>query len=159
MIRQGKAWTAMFAALNLVLSAAAANNPNERSIAEGQELAANRRDRTPPENLEVNGLLKIRGRDGKRTKVSIRYRVVVSDEHWESIYETRPTDASEPERLVVRHTDGAPNRYFRSGPARPGQPVPLSGEAAMVPFANSDFWSSDLGLEFLHWPQQRIVEE
>jgi hypothetical protein len=29
----------------------------------------------------------------------------------------------------------------------------------MVPFANSDFWLADLGLEFLHWPEQRIVQE
>lgn len=29
----------------------------------------------------------------------------------------------------------------------------------MVPFASSDFWLADLGLQFLHWPQQRIVQE
>ena len=29
----------------------------------------------------------------------------------------------------------------------------------MIPFAHSDFWLADLGLEFLHWPEQRIVEE
>jgi len=29
----------------------------------------------------------------------------------------------------------------------------------MVPFAGSDFWAADLGLEFLHWPQQRILRK
>ncbi len=27
----------------------------------------------------------------------------------------------------------------------------------MIPFANSDFWLADLGLEFLHWPGQKIL--
>ena len=27
----------------------------------------------------------------------------------------------------------------------------------MIPFANSDFWLADLGLEFLHWPAQKIL--
>ena len=27
----------------------------------------------------------------------------------------------------------------------------------MIPFANSDFWLGDLGLEFFHWPEQKIL--
>ena len=27
----------------------------------------------------------------------------------------------------------------------------------MIPFAGSDFWLADLGLEFFHWPQQKIL--
>lgn len=30
----------------------------------------------------------------------------------------------------------------------------MSGNAADIPLAGSDFWLSDLGLEFYHWPQQ-----
>ena len=33
----------------------------------------------------------------------------------------------------------------------------LSGDRIMVPFANSDFWIADLGLEFFHWPQQKVL--
>ena len=29
----------------------------------------------------------------------------------------------------------------------------------MLPFAGSDFWVADLGLEFLHWPQQRVLKK
>jgi hypothetical protein len=28
----------------------------------------------------------------------------------------------------------------------------------MTPFANSDFWLADLGLEFFHWPEQRLLK-
>lgn len=27
----------------------------------------------------------------------------------------------------------------------------------MSPFAGSDFWIADLGLEFFHWPEQKII--
>ena len=29
----------------------------------------------------------------------------------------------------------------------------------MIPFAGSDFWVADLGLEFLHWPHQRLLKK
>jgi len=29
----------------------------------------------------------------------------------------------------------------------------------MIPFANSDFWLADLGLEFFHWPQQKVLKK
>ncbi len=29
----------------------------------------------------------------------------------------------------------------------------------MAPFAGSDFWIGDLGLEFLHWPAQRLLKK
>ncbi len=31
------------------------------------------------------------------------------------------------------------------------------GPIIMTPFAGSDFWAVDLGLEFLHWPAQKIL--
>ncbi len=29
----------------------------------------------------------------------------------------------------------------------------------MRPFAGSDFWIADLGLEFFHWPEQKILKK
>jgi hypothetical protein len=29
----------------------------------------------------------------------------------------------------------------------------------MLPFAGSDFWAADLGLDFLRWPQQRVTKK
>ena len=29
----------------------------------------------------------------------------------------------------------------------------------MIPFAGSDFWVADLGLDFLHWPEQRLLKK
>ena len=31
------------------------------------------------------------------------------------------------------------------------------GNETYIPFGDSDFWIADLGLEFFHWPQQKIL--
>ena len=55
---------------------------------------------------------------------------------------------------MVIHTDGQPNRYeLING----NDKKTLTGEQLMVPFAGSDFWITDLGLEFLHWPKQQVL--
>ena len=47
--------------------------------------------------------------------------------------------------------------YFLSdNPRQLGKP--LLPQEAMSSFASSDFWPADLGLEFFHWPQQRILD-
>jgi len=160
------AWKTFFCWLALLLGiqlAAAANKPASTSNEEGQKLAAELRLMRPTENLEVKGLLTIRHADGKRTRVPISYRFISGDQSWQSIYEIEAGDRVPPEKLAVAHTEGGPNRYWRSRadgtPGSAAEPIALAGDKAMVPFANSDFWLADLGLEFLHWPEQRIVHE
>jgi YD repeat-containing protein len=38
-------------------------------------------------------------------------------------------------------------------------PAPLSNGAIWAPFAGSDFSIADLGLEFLHWPDQHLTRK
>jgi len=33
----------------------------------------------------------------------------------------------------------------------------LTGDQLFLPFAGSDFWICDLGLEFFHWPAQKVL--
>jgi len=126
-------------------------------------LAAELRLMRPTENLEVKGFLKIRDADGRRIKVPFNYRFISADQSWQSIYEIEAGGRGPAERVAVAHTEGGPNRYWHSRtngtPGSAAGPVALAGDEAMVPFANSDFWLADLGLEFLHWPEQRIVHE
>ena len=35
----------------------------------------------------------------------------------------------------------------------------LRGNDTMIPFAGSDFWLCDLGLEFFHWPEQKVLKK
>lgn len=112
-----------------------------------------------PENMQVRCRLTTRGPDG-RGEALIRYSTVVSEGGWQGIYERLDTAIAE--QLVVLHRDGLPNQYvYRKGP-RMGEaerPVVLDGSEASIPFAGSEFWLSDLGLEFLHWPEQRLVRD
>jgi hypothetical protein len=60
-------------------------------------------------------------------------------------------------RLTVVHTPGRPNRYELVEAAPGGGAKALTPAQTMAPFAGSDFWVADLGLEFLHWPEQRVL--
>ena len=66
------------------------------------------------------------------------------------------------QKLTIIHTPGHPNEYQFAGGARAGeaagQPARLTNDQAAVPFAGSDFWLMDLGLEFFHWPTQRLIK-
>jgi Outer membrane lipoprotein-sorting protein len=140
-----------------------ASIPVPTSNAEGQALAAELRSMKPEENLQVNGVIRIQDADGKRTRIPFHYQFISGEKVWHNVYETKPDGHVAAEKLVIVHTEGQPNRYLHSrasgadGPV--AEPVALTGDQAMAPFANSDFWLADLGLEFLHWPEQRIVEE
>ncbi len=129
--------------------------------AEGQALAAELREQQPPDRLATSGTLKMRDAAGARRQTEVHLRVVKGEESWVSSYETPGTNTLPPERLVVLHTPGKPNQYLYTRAATPGsalpQPAALSSASAATPFAGSDFWLSDLGLEFFHWPQQRVL--
>ena len=64
-------------------------------------------------------------------------------------------------KLTVIHSGEQPNRYELIDPAATGATNgiarELNREQIMAPFAGSDFWIADLGLEFLHWPRQRVL--
>jgi hypothetical protein len=78
---------------------------------------------------------------------------------WHSVYETSGGGFTMPQRLTVVHRPGKPNRYILET-AAPGDgdevASTLAGDEAMVPFAGSDFWLADLGLEYLHWPHHVV---
>ena len=50
-----------------------------------------------------------------------------------------------------------PVRGEQEGRALVAEMLAQQPEQTMVPFAGSDFWVADLGLEFLHWAQQRVL--
>jgi hypothetical protein len=62
--------------------------------------------------------------------------------------------------VVYCRPDGPTEYEFTT--IEPGTGAPqvrmLSGDEAALPFAGSDFWFTDLGLEFLRWPRQRIIK-
>lgn len=125
----------------------------------GRELAAAVRSMRPEENSKWRGTLKIK-RHHKTATIPIFCQTTLnaSDSGWSVMYLTGATDSMGAEQLTVVCSPNGSNQYMLARAASPGgplsQPVQLSGVAAGIPLAGSDFCLSDLGLEFYHWPQQ-----
>jgi hypothetical protein len=152
-----RAYTIWATILLCCFVATAAERPSADQIAEGQKLSQQLRQALPPEGeSEVHGTLII-SHDGKR-HVPVVCRTIVRGGVWQTIYESKGSDGIPAERLVITRSPGGRNQYAFSRAASVGapapEPKPISTEQAYVPFAQSDFWLSDLGMEFIFWPQQ-----
>ena len=137
--------------------------PLAQGKAEAKTLVAELLAQNPDQNTTNAGQVKIRDRDGNESVIPARFEIVCTPTNWTSIYEALAAPGGPPrERLEVIHTDAQPNQYLLSEPVSPGatnlttRHIPPS--QTMVPFAGSDFWIADLGLEFLHWPDQRVLK-
>jgi len=134
--------------------------PSEQAPA-GQALAEKWRDAIPPEDAEYKGALKIRNREGDTLTVPLTFRIIKSGATWQTVYEAAATATTPAQRLIILHSPGKPNEYYFSKAAKKSdlssEPKCLTGEEASIPFAGSDFSLTDLGLEFFHWPLQRLL--
>ena len=131
---------------------------------EARALVAELLAQRPAESATNTGRVKIRDRNGKEIELAARFEIFTTPTNWVSVYETRkPAGELGVDRLTVIHRDTQPNQYQlleRSAPgATNAAPKELTGGEKMKPFAGSDFCAADLGLEFLHWPEQRLLRK
>jgi hypothetical protein len=149
--------------LALTASAQTTNGLSDAEI-KGQQLTQEILQQTPVTNFIEKGILRIRNSKGVTTNVPVTFETSVKTDYWEVFYYI-PLESS---RLVVVHENGKPNQYCLFKPIDESvrelmyvtpAPVPSLNETQiMAPFANSDFWIVDLGLEFFHWPEQKIIK-
>ena len=176
-----KVFSGAAAIIFLLTLNATAETTNALSEAEiqGRQLAQQLLEQQPVTNFTQTGVLKIRDAQGKRSEIPIVCRAVVTVfvadttitiPDWQTFYQATLTNQTEYLRVI--HTAGLTNLYSCSTNAGDAVPVlgdiPLlghlfgshqvSGPALMSPFAGSDFWIADLGLEFFHWPDQKILK-
>jgi hypothetical protein len=123
---------------------------------DGQALAAQLRSTPPPEDVEVTGRIRLRLEDGRRTSRAFRYRVLSGGDQWQQIFESPAAGALSAQTLVIDHRVDAAPVYTLTEGVGASNTMTLTGDGAMIPYAGSDFWLADLGLDFLHWPEQRI---
>lgn len=177
---------AAVAALILFFAAGAkAETTNALSDAEiqGQALAQRILEQQPASNLTNTGTMEIR-KDGTRSKIPIQCATIVTGTNWEIIYSDKfLIDAQDRsiEVLIVVHNPGAPNQYLYTPEGQPTlakftidgtngleevlqpKPKPVS-ERNLETFyfgapMTSDFSFADLGLEFFHWPEQKVLKQ
>jgi hypothetical protein len=116
--------------------------------------------RLPIQDSTRSGTLTVRDSNGHRSRRAIRHQIHVETNTWEEIWDALPDGDRKGERLVIVHHINDTNRYtYWRDVGRLGVGKSLSKDEIDVPFAGSDFWLSDLGLEFLRWPTHTIVKD
>jgi len=153
---------ALFLAIPMIASAQLDQAvPGSDQPAAGLALAEKWRDAAPPENAEYKGALKIRNREGDTETVPLTFKIIKSDTNWQTVYEAAATVKTAAQKLVIVHAPGKSNEYYfakgSSAGGAPGESLRLTSDQTAVAFAGSDFWLVDLGLEFFHWPSQRLL--
>lgn len=156
-----KILSAVAAMTFLLAIGAKAEAANSLSDAEtqGRNLVRQLLEGRPAENFTNTGILKIRNTNGNRPEIPLRFQTVVNAAIWSTTYET--TCESNHFSLVIIHKDGKPNQYELSKDTSLALRLPqfLAGNETMIPFAGSDFLVADLGLEFFHWPGQKVLKK
>ena len=165
--------SAVAALIFLAAFGATAQTTNTLPDAEiqGRQLAQQLLEQRPATNSTFTGILNIRDAKGIHTDTPVKCEAVVYPTEWRylgfptnwySIYQAFPTNQPN-EELVITHRENLPNEYYHHfGSGIGHEPEVEFGHAILPgkieePFANSDFWLGDLGLEFLHWPGQKIL--
>ncbi|MGD0259367.1 MAG: outer membrane lipoprotein-sorting protein [Verrucomicrobiota bacterium] len=118
----------------------------------------------PEQSTTNTGRVKIRDAAGNEREIPVRFEIMATPTNWVSVYETLASEGGPGGmRLTVIHADQRPNQYQLTDQAEPGAtnglPRELAPDQTMIPFAGSDFWVADLGLEFLYWPRQRLLKK
>jgi Outer membrane lipoprotein-sorting protein len=124
-----------------------------REMEEGRALAAELRAMRPTESFTNAAAFRLRDADGnvRRLPLTIINRVGETPD-WEVIY---AAGGPRPETLIMTRTPDQPPQYRVRTGTGPTEETPGTDGSAR-PFAGSDFTLRELGLEFLHWPGQRL---
>jgi hypothetical protein len=136
---------------------------------QGRQLVQKILSQAPPANSTVTGHLLIRGTGETRASIPVTCVILAGPADWESLYQADFTNRAE--LLWIDHAAGQANRYYQATlpaalspeqlPAMVATAIgkrPLPASALMAPFAGSDFCVADLGLEFFHWPGQKVLK-
>lgn len=138
------------------VQATARLSPEEEGLELARELCA----QPPPFNTA--GTLRRRDPEGRwLPPVPVRLDVYEASPGWRSVYQVFTLAGAITETLVVYYRPDGYTEYELTI-IQPGtgttQTRAFNGDEAALPFAQSDFWLTDLGLEFLRWPRQRVVK-
>jgi hypothetical protein len=152
------AMTVMISFLAFVAAAETTTNTLSDAEIQGRQLAQQLCDAGPVADLKNTGVLQIRTSNGNRTNLTFHGQVTITKQGWQSFYyvDLKSTPVPDSISLEIDHSQNRPNEYiFTDSGACLG--VPVKDNKTAIPFADSDFWLCDLGLEFFHWPAQKVL--
>jgi hypothetical protein len=117
----------------------------------GAELAWFMQGLRPINAVNGDGVLRIRPPRGKRIVVPVKFRTFAIGPKLVNEYATAKGVLK-----ITQHLGKASE--YQWIPLPPALSQNLNGRQAEQSFAGSDYWMSDLGLEFLRWPNQKIIK-
>jgi hypothetical protein len=162
---------------------ATAETTNGLSGAEiqGRALAQKILEQQPAEKFTNTGVLQIRVPNEATTNYPVEFETIPGNTNLQMIYtvsyvhyDNSNNYGLEREIITITHAQGQPNQYkdifdFSYGRKYRGRIITggpmgfqthiLSDREKMMPFAGSDFSIADLGLEFFHWPEQKVLKK
>ncbi len=124
-------------------------------LTEGAALAAELRTARPSQSFTNAAILHRRSADGHRTQVPLRIETHVPavGDDWTVTYRAAASGNAGGETLILHYQPGTiPERHLTRGSAATTTPIGPNES-----FAGTDFSVSDLSLEFLHWPEQKVI--
>jgi hypothetical protein len=157
--------------ISALLAVAAMDQPSqpivlspEQAVKEGRALADEMRSLKPTEMKTTTGVMSIR-RKKQFTQIPIQFVIQMTATNWMNEYRAMITNSVV--QVAILHADNQPNVYYQKHFAVVSNGIPVSAptgglikdKAILNPFADSDFSIADLGLEFLHWPDQRLLQK
>lgn len=137
----------------------AAGTAAEQALDKGRALAAVVRDQRPAGPTFSRGTLKLRTADGRRLSVPMEVQVQLGSNTWSTVYRANFPDGRR-ETLTVVNPEGRPPHYVlhrSTGDGNVSEVRPQRPDEMFTAFAGTDFWFIDLGMVFLHWPEQRWI--
>ena len=133
---------------------------------QGQALASEMRELQLGIPGDMRVLLKIRLSDGRRLERRLTKQTRDLPNGWQDMFELDAQGGTSTEWVVITHLRGLAPIYHYHSSMQGGEHPPaqldlnqgaLPRESIMRPLGESGFWLADLGLEFLHWPHQRLI--
>jgi hypothetical protein len=160
----------LFLFLALAATAQTTNGLSEAEI-KGQQLAQQLCEIAPTGDSTNTGVLDIRD-NGNHFEFPIKCYTIVAQPNWLSVYKAADTHSGAACILAVTHNGLTNNLYDLTDPYLNGIPTlslvdkinytisknMLPDKEKATSFAGSDFWICDFGLEFFHWPEQKVLK-
>jgi hypothetical protein len=124
--------------------------------AAGKELVAKLLSLRPTESMTNRATLTTYSNRTELGSIPLIIEVTAGETGWTTTY-VEPGQGSAAERLTVAKANDGSTTYHAKRHDEPQKT--LSGGEAFTPIAGSDFTLADVGMEFLHWPTQRLLKK
>lgn len=158
--REWLGWWVATAVIGCMLAPAVWSADRTRAGDRGRQLAESIRAQRPAGPTASTGTLRMRTADGRRVTLPMEVEVLLNTNSWSTVYRARFPDGRREVLTVVNPEEGMPHYVLHraSGDGNVAESRPGRPDELFLSFAGTDFWFVDLGMAFLHWPDQRWLK-